>query len=229
MAQVWSAASSAPSAPATPEQAPIDALLFDVGGVLIEVDFRLAFAHWAQCASVPIEKISSRFRADAAYEAHERGEIGGAEYFAALRTSLGIDITDEQFTVGWCSIFRGLIPGVAELLARLAAVRPVYLFSNTNAVHYARWQTQFPEIVTPITQTFCSQQIGLRKPDIKAYEKVCALIGLPPQRIAFFDDLAENIDGARRAGLVAHHVPSFADTERAIAQLCLPPPLPPTT
>ena len=197
----------------------VDALLFDVGGVLIDVDFQLVFADWAQCAGVPIEEIASRFRADAAYEAHERGEIGGTEYFATLRTSLGIDIADAQFEIGWCGIFRGLIPGAAELLRHLATIRPVYIFSNTNALHYARWQTQFPEIVTPITQTFCSQQIGLRKPDIKAYEKVCALIGLPPQRIAFFDDLADNIDGARRAGLVAHHVPSFADTERAVAQL----------
>ena len=164
MAQVWSAAPSAHSAtfapsarsaPATPDQPYIEALLFDVGGVLIEVDFRLAFAHWAQCASVPIEQVASRFRADAAYDAHERGEIGGAEYFAALRTSLGIDIPDEQFEIGWCSIFRNAISGAAELLKRLAAIRPVYLFSNTNALHYEHWRAQFPEIVTPVTQTFC--------------------------------------------------------------------------
>ena len=201
----------------------VDALLFDVGGVLIEVDFRLAFEHWARCANVPVEQIAARFRPDAAYEAHERGEISGAEYFSALRQSLGIDLPDDQFAHGWCAIFRGAIPGAGELLARLARIRPVFLFSNTNALHYERWTAQFPELIAPVTRIICSQQIGLRKPAVEAYEKVCSMIGVAPQRIAFFDDLAENVEGARRAGLTAFHVPSFDHTRRAAARLLGPP------
>ena len=201
----------------------VDALLFDVGGVLIDVDFRLAFDYWARCANVPVDQIAGRFRPDAAYEAHERGEISSAEYFSALRRSLGIDLPDEQFAHGWCAIFRGAIPGAGELLARLARVRPVFLFSNTNALHYERWTAQFPELVAPVTRIICSQQIGLRKPAVEAYEKVCSMIGVAPQRIAFFDDLAENVEGARRAGLTAFHVPSFDHTRRAAAHLLGPP------
>ena len=201
----------------------VDALLFDVGGVLIDVDFQLAFEHWARCAQVPVEQVTARFRPDAAYEAHERGEINSVEYFSALRQSLGIDLPDDQFAHGWCAIFRGVIPGAGELLARLARVRPVFLFSNTNALHYERWTAQFPELIAPVTRIICSQQIGLRKPAVEAYEKVCSMIGVAPQRIAFFDDLAENVEGARRAGLTAFHVPSFDHTRRAAAHLLGPP------
>ena len=186
----------------------IDALVFDVGGVLIDVNFKLAFAHWAQCAQLPVERIATRFKVDAAYAAHERGEIDAAQYFATLRHSLGIDLPDQAFETGWNAIFRGVYPGAAELLAEVAVATPVYLFSNTNALHYDCWRALYPQIITPVTRLFCSQELGLRKPSIASFEKVCALIGAAPQRIAFFDDLAENIDGARRCGLNAFHIAS---------------------
>ena len=184
----------------------IDAVMFDVGGVLVDVDFRLAFAHWSRCTGVPAGSIAPRFKVDAAYEAHERGELDGTEYFATLRTSLGIDLPDHEFETGWNAIFKGVYPGAAELLAGIALTRPVYLFSNTNALHYTCWSALYPQIITPVTKVFCSQEIGLRKPSIASFEKVCALIGVVPQRVAFFDDLVENVAGARQAGMRAFHV-----------------------
>lgn len=201
------------------DQPRIDAWLFDLGGVLVKIDFQLAFAHWAHDAGVAVEQIKTRYHLDHAYEAHERGEISAAQYFDHLRHALGIALTDEQFNRGWCAIFRGVIPGAAELVAQLAQLRPVYVFSNTNAAHYTCWFALYPELLAPVTKIFCSQDLGLRKPSLEAYEKVCALIGLPPERIAFFDDLAENIEGARKAGLNAFHTPTFAATQRAVQAL----------
>lgn len=79
----------------------------------------------------------------------------------------------------------------------------------------------YPELTGSVTQIICSQEIGMRKPSVNAYEKVCTMIGFEPHRIAFFDDLADNVAGARRAGLNAHHVPTFADTQHSINELAL--------
>lgn len=200
----------------------VDAFLFDAGGVLIEVDMRRALADWAQCAGVPATELAARFGVDAAYKAHECGEISSTEYFAALRGTLGIDISNSDFAHGWREVLLDVIPGIPELLHQLSARAPVYIFSNTNALHYETWKARYPELSPPVTRTFCSHQIGLRKPSVDAYEKVCALIGLPPQRVAFFDDLAENIEGARKAGLKAFHAPSFHDIQRALPTLRTP-------
>lgn len=194
----------------------IDAFLFDAGGVLIDVDMQCALAHWARCAQVPVAQLSARFGVDTAYQAHERGEISSTAYFAALRGTLGIDIPDHEFAAGWSAVLRDVIPGIPALLQQAAAHAPVYIFSNTNKAHYTVWKARFPQLAAPVTRTFCSHEIGMRKPSVDAYEKVCSLIGLPPQRTAFFDDLAENIAGARQAGLRAHHVPMIADTRRAL-------------
>lgn len=195
----------------------IDALLFDVGTVLIHVDFHKAFAHWAAAAGTTPDALAARFRPDAAYEAHERGEISAAEYYASLRKSLGIDLPDAVFHEGWCGIFGGTVPGITELLTAQAADLPVYLFSNTNAAHYARWRPLYPALLAPVSRVFCSHELGLRKPSVEAYAAVCGQLGLAPDRIAFFDDLPENVAGARAAGLHAFHVTTFDDTRRAVA------------
>ena len=185
-----------------------DALLFDLGGVLIGIDWRRAFSVWAgHCATTP-DAIAARFRFDAAYAAHERGEIGAAEYFDGLRRMLGIELSDAQFLAGWNAIFTSEAAGVRELLAAAAASRLIYLFSNTCEVHREHWQPRFAELLQPFSAIFLSCQIRLRKPDPRALMHVARAIGVTPDRIAFFDDTAENVVGATRAGLRAFHVRS---------------------
>src|SRR5437588_238105 len=68
-------------------------------------------------------------------------------------------------------------------------------------------------------EIFLSSIIGLRKPDAAAYDHVVKAIGVPAHRIVFFDDLAENIEGAQARGLTAVHVTSPEDVADALAAL----------
>jgi glucose-1-phosphatase len=90
-----------------------------------------------------------------------------------------------------------------ELLHTLAAAMPLYLFSNTNALHHAFWSREYRSLLESFTTVFCSHQLGSRKPSPEASKRVVESIGIAPARVAFFDDLPENVDGARQADLVA--------------------------
>src|SRR5580693_6543711 len=107
-----------------------DALLFDLGRVVIDIDFNRAFSRWAGHARCDQKLIRERFRHDPAYERHERGEIDSKEFFANLRESLGIDISDAQLLEGWNSIFVGEMPGVSEFLAKAGGGCPLYAVTN---------------------------------------------------------------------------------------------------
>jgi putative hydrolase of the HAD superfamily len=196
-----------------------DALLFDLGRVVIDIDFSKTLACWAEHAGCEPSHLVARFRRDETYKRHEIGEIDDAEFFAALRTSLGISISDAQFLEGWNAIFVGEMPGIAPLLARAARRLPLYAFSNTNQPHVAHFTTAFADVLGHFREVFLSSTIGLRKPDAAAYDHVVKAIGVPAQRIVFFDDLTENIEGARAQGLNAILVRSSDDVAQALTAL----------
>jgi FMN phosphatase YigB (HAD superfamily) len=193
-----------------------DALLFDLGGVVIQIDFARVIQAWAEAGGVPASQVHSRFSLDAGYEAHERGEIEPAGYCAHLRRTLGLELADEQLLSGWNQIFVGEVPGVGALLTELAKSYPLYAFSNTNVAHRMFWQVRYARLLEPFSQIFCSCDLGTRKPSPAAFLEVASRIEIEPERIVFFDDHPDNVRGAREAGLRAHEVRSAADIRAAL-------------
>ena len=198
-----------------------DALLFDLGRVVIDIDFGKVLACWAGHAGCKPEDLSKPFSQSETFRRHETGHASDAEFFEALRSTLGIGITDEQLLEGWNTIFTGEMPGINALLARAAKRLPLYAFSNTNGPHVAHFSKPYADVLGHFRQIFLSCAIGLRKPDAEAYDHVIKAIGVPARRIVFFDDLAENIEGARKQGLTAVHVTSPNDVADALEALGL--------
>lgn len=199
----------------------VDALLFDVGGVIIRIDFNRVFARWAALSGCDQALLRQRFSQDLPYQRHERGEIGVAEYFASLRKSLGLELDDARMLEGWNTIFIEEMPGIAALLARLAPRLPIYAFANTNRAHAAHLMKQFAGVLGCFRTVFTSCTIGHRKPEPAAFDHVTRTIGVPAARILFFDDTLENVEGARACALQAVHVTSDADVANAVVRLGL--------
>ena len=198
---------------------PVEALLFDLGGVIMDVDFARVTGRWAQHAGCAPALLAQRFTPDEAYRQHERGAISDGEFFAALRLSLGIDISDEQFLDGWNALFDGVIPGVDSWLAPACARLPSYAFSNTNPAHELFWAAEYAATLKPLRKVFTSSTLGLRKPDRAAFEHVAREMAVPVSRILFFDDALANVEGARAAGLQAVHVRGNADVVAALTPI----------
>jgi len=197
----------------------VDALLFDLGGVVLEVDFERVFKHWATTNNVPIEHIKQRFAMDEAYQQHERGLISGSEYFAHLRSSLGLSADDVTMTAGWNAIFGNEIDLALDAIDQVSDRYPCYGFTNTNAVHQEYWEREHPRIRQSFNQVFVSSEMGLRKPDLQSFEHILDETSTKAGAMLFFDDTAENIEGALRAGLQAIQVSSAADVVKALRAL----------
>jgi len=142
-----------------------EALLFDLGGVIFELDWERMFARWSRHAGVPASRLRERFAFDAAYERHERDEIAEHEYYASLRRSLGIDLTDAQFAEGWGAIFTVEIPQTVALLRTLRGKHPLYAFSNSNVAHASVWGARFAPALSVFDRVFVSCELGARKPE----------------------------------------------------------------
>src|SRR5215470_3181591 len=196
-----------------------DALLFDLGRVVLKIDFSKALACWARHAGCDPSDIAARFVRDESYKHHEIGSISDEAYFDSLRRGLGITINDAQFLEGWNAIFAGEMDGIAPLLACAAKHLPLYVYSNTNRAHVAHFTQLHAETLKPFRELYYSSSIGHRKPDAAGFDYVVGAIGVPASRIVFFDDLAENIEGARARGLKAVHVKTSRDVADALTAL----------
>ena len=205
------------NSPPAPNSA--DVLLFDLGRVVLDISFDRVMACWAGHAGCTPDDLATRFIVDDSFKHHEIGRIDDAAFFANLRQSLGIAITDAQFLEGWNAIFTGEMPGIAPLLAGAARRMPLYAFSNTNPAHVAHFSHAYADVLGHFREIFLSSSIGLRKPDAEAYDHVIKAIGVPASRVLFFDDSAANIEGARARGLSAIHVTSTDDVARALTAL----------
>jgi putative hydrolase of the HAD superfamily len=195
------------------------ALLFDFGGVLADIDFTRALRAWAAYSPMPFEELRTRFRFDEHYERHERGEIDAHAYFDHLASTLQLAASREEIESGWNSIFVAEITQTRLLVQAARKALPCYALTNTNASHMACWTKAFPEVAGAFDRIFASHEIGLRKPERAAFEYVCRATGRAAPSIVFFDDLAENVLAASEAGLEAVLVRSPEDVAASLRDL----------
>jgi len=192
------------------------ALVLDIGNVLIGVDFGLAAKSWGEAASLAPELLLSRLEQGPAYEAHERGEIDWLSYAETICGDLQLDLAREPLLNGWNAIFTGPMPGVEALLDELPGTLPRYAFSNTNSAHHEFFMTHWGYLFDGFEAVICSHDIGMRKPEARSFAHVVATIGVPAEAVVFFDDSNANVNAARSAGLAAYR---SASTEELRAGL----------
>ncbi|MBV6457012.1 MAG: Alpha-D-glucose 1-phosphate phosphatase YihX [Fimbriimonadaceae bacterium] len=192
---------------------PVRLVLFDLGGVLVRIR-----TQWRDC----LEEIGLETRHGrdwnpwlgefAPFAAFQRGDVHAGEVFAALAAFLGIDDVRDAERAS-AAILHEPYPGGLELVEALhdAGIETGVL-SNTNAPH---WQEmlqsgRFPAV--PATRhRFASQELRLEKPQPEIFRFVQNAVGLRPQEIIFFDDVAPNVEGARAEGWHAILVPATDD------------------
>lgn len=194
-------------------------LLFDLGGVLIEVDFQRAFRAWQPLSAFSFPEICERFAFDDEYARHERGEIGAGEYFEHICRKLSLRREYGLVETGWNSIYVGDIPETVAMVSAARALIPCYAFTNTNATHQIAWTAQFPQITKLFDKVFSSHEIGSRKPERAAFEHIARVLDVPLNSILFFDDLPENVEGAKAADLQAVLVRSPGDVRAKLEEI----------
>jgi glucose-1-phosphatase len=194
------------------------AIVFDLGGVVIDIDFKRAFRNWAASASCNAADLEARFTFDQAYEQHETGDLHSSAYFSALGKSLNVPLSEYDLVAGWNDIYVGTIPGMEKLLATASQRFPLYAFTNSNPTHQSVWSIRFAAELSIFTTIYVSSELGVRKPDPRSFRLVAERIGVQASEVLFFDDSVENVDGAVSAGMQGVLVESIRDVRVALGQ-----------
>ena len=213
----------APTDPAVSTD-PIEAVVFDLGMVLVEIDFTRSFAHWGALAGVDPATLARRYAADIDYERHERGELDTRAYLASVGRRLGIELTPRQWEQGWLDLLLEPVEGIEALIDKVDPALRKAVFSNTNASHAAVFERRYGPLLRRFDRIFLSNELGMRKPEARAFERVAAELDVAPSRILFLDDNEANLAGARGVGMRTVLVRSIEDTRGGVDlanRLCL--------
>ena len=200
----------------------VAALLFDLGGVVLHIDFDRALAAWQRHSAHPPERMRQLFQHDEPYRHHETGALPGDAYFAHVQRTLALECGVDAVREGWNRILVAEIEGTLALIDRVKDRVPCYALSNTNDAHLRHMRAAFPEVLARFRRVFVSHEIGHRKPHPEAFAHVLQAIGAPAGQVLFFDDLPDNVEAARRLGLRAALVRGPGDVADALRLHGLP-------
>ena len=134
-------------------------------------------------------------------QAYTRGEISTKEFYREACRVFKKPVPYRDFKRYWNDIFWEN-PGMDRLLARIKRHYPLYLISNTNALHFTHIKKEF-RLLRHFKKMFPSHEVGARKPDLRIYRRVLKKIGLRPEETVFIDDMKSFIRGARQTGMHA--------------------------
>lgn len=183
-------------------------VVFDLDDVLAEYrqDVRIdVLAHAIGATSALVVDALFKSGLDAK---NVRGESGLEDYLDAVRRRQGLDIPMEAFIDAHRQSLR-LRREVLTLAERIGAQTTLALFTNSGQWLGRQLPKFLPEL-RPLfgTRMITSGQLGLTKPDPQAFYACLSTLGFSPASTLMIDDRAENIDGARSAGLDAVHYTS---------------------
>ncbi len=192
----------------------IKAVLFDLGNVLLNYDAVKSANCFAKACKVPRVKVWIHFFTSPTEKAYTRGHISSYEFYRHAKQVLKFPVNYKTFCQYWNDIFWEN-EGMDGLLAKLKRHYPLYLISNTNALHFNYIKKKFT-VLRHFKKTFPSHEVGHRKPEPEIYEKVLTKIRLQPEETVFIDDVPKFVEGARNVGM---HAIRFRNKKQLIRDL----------
>ena len=195
---------------------PIRVVLFDLGGVLVELSGVSALLGWMNSKLSPEELFAMWLRSPAG-RAFERGHTTSEEFAKHLVKEIALPITAQQFLDDFTGWPRGLLPGALELVQRVA---PSYIratLSNTNMLHWSRLMDEM-KLAGAFDHHFASHLTGKIKPDEDAFQQVVDELECDPCAILFLDDNRLNVEAAAEIGIRAVQVKGVEGAERTLLE-----------
>jgi len=179
-------------------------VLFDLGGVLVELGDELFPASWlseGQCFDLK-QWLSSSTALE-----FETGRISASEFIQQIRGDLQVLATEDQILTAFTEWPRRLFPTAQALLERVSVDYQVAVLSNTNEIHEPVLMHRFG-LEKMVEDIFFSHRIGLSKPSKEAFLYVLNALNYEASDVMFFDDSLANITAARSMGMTAFQVSS---------------------
>lgn len=179
----------------------IKAMALDLGNVLVKVDHFRFCRRVGELAGLTPEEVYATVFESNLEPGYDTGHLTSEEFYLRVTAHFGINLPFSQFSAWWNDIFDPM-ESMADIVSHLAAKYPLYLVSNTNALHFGYIKEKYP-FLRHFQSFILSFEVGSRKPEPGIYLALLQQTGLPPSHCLFVDDKLPFVEAARQQGLTA--------------------------
>jgi glucose-1-phosphatase len=181
-------------------------IIFDLGGVLLNIDPKKTIEAFGKLGMEQLIGDKGHNYDHEIFYLMEQGKVTPGEFRNGVRELLPGEVTDDQIDDAWTAMLLDFPKVRVELLQKLRNTFGIYLFSNTNAIHVAKYHANFRnqhgfEVSSLFEKDFYSNEIGYRKPSPEAFHEIIRLSGIRPEESLFIDDSLQNVEASIACGL----------------------------
>lgn len=186
---------------------PINAIIFDLGGVLLDINYRLTIEAFNNLGCSDFESIYTQQKQSQLFDDFETGKVSSETFRKSLQKQMEFSISNVEFDNAWNKMLLQLPEQRIELLEKLNKKFSLFLLSNTNEIHikafkkiisssigYERFENCFKKV-------YFSSEIGNRKPNASCFEMVLSENKLSAAKTLFIDDSIQHVEGAYKIGI----------------------------
>jgi FMN phosphatase YigB (HAD superfamily) len=188
-------------------------IIFDLGGVILNIDIQLTRQAFEKMGITDFEEIYSHTNQEYVFDKFEIGELAAHDFRRYVRSFVpGGEASDTMINKAWNEMLLDMPLNRIGLLEMIRDQYNIYLLSNTNVIHVEAFSAYLDAIYgidqfkALFKQCYFSNEIGLRKPNADCFEFVLSENNLVANETLFIDDTLRHVLGAQNLGIQTHHL-----------------------
>jgi len=199
------------------ESKKIKNIIFDLGGVILNIDYSLTINAFINLGIKNFDQIYGQMHQSDLFDRLDKGLVTADAFRQYIRQQAGVPISDEQFDHAWNAMLLDVPKEHIELLKKVSQHYRIFILSNTNEIHLNSRFRQLTELLGDngfgglFEKEYYSNLVHMRKPDAEIYHLVVNENQLKSDETLFIDDTPINVEGAKNAGLQAFYLSSGMD------------------
>lgn len=176
-----------------------DALVFDLGRVVINFDPRRAFDRLRGKTPYSTPELIARLKKVPLIDEFDSGRLTSEQFFRQIKSTLQLNMEFGEFSSIWSDIFFEELILEESFFDPLKSHYRLILLSNTNPMHASFLKEHFP-VLRKFDHLVFSHEVGAMKPAAAVYRAVQRMADTEPSRLFYVDDILEYVEAARHLG-----------------------------
>jgi glucose-1-phosphatase len=182
-------------------------IIFDLGGVIINLDTYKTINEFNKLTGQHFEKIYSQATQSDLFNLLDKGQITEYDFFEKLKSELNFKGHAAELIHAWNAMLLDVPEERLDLLVEMKHNYNTYLLSNTCETHIEAFEKDLYRVHgiknfnDYFDKVYYSCRVGMRKPDKEIFELVLNENNLKPEETVFIDDSAQHVKGAGLCGI----------------------------